>query len=121
MKLTIQGELTDLNSYINAERRNLHIAAKIKRDETARVSSECMASGIFNKRLKVPVFLKITWYCKNKRKDRDNICFAKKFICDGLVLARVIPNDGWNDIVGFSDTFEIEKKHPRVEVDIIQA
>lgn len=33
-RLLIEGELTALNEYINAERRNRHIAAKIKKDET---------------------------------------------------------------------------------------
>jgi len=34
MKLVIPGELTDLNTYINAERSNRYAGAKIKREMT---------------------------------------------------------------------------------------
>ena len=52
------------------------------------------------------------------RTGKDNIAFAKKFIQDALVKSRVLKNDGWNDIDGFSDDFRVDKKRPRVEVRI---
>ena len=117
MKLTIPGELTDLNAYINAERSNRYIGAKIKREMTDYIT-------ILAKRLKTeirtPVRITYRWYCKNKRKDKSNIAFAKKFIEDGLVNAGVLKNDGWNDIEGFNDRFYIDKQNPRVEVEITE-
>ncbi len=54
----------------------------------------------------------------NRKRDKDNIAFAKKFIFDALVENHVIPNDGWKNIDSFSDSFKVDTQHPRVEVEI---
>lgn len=66
------------------------------------------------------VKLAFRWYCKDKRQDLDNICFAKKFILDALVSSKVIEADGWRCVVGFTDEFYISKENPRIEVDIYE-
>ena len=53
-----------------------------------------------------------------RRRDLDNVAFAKKFIQDSLVHAGVLVNDGWNQIEGFTDDFAVDPKNPRVEVTI---
>lgn len=116
MKFTIRGELVDLNTYINKERGNRYAAATIKEEETRRVYWECKAQKL--SRIDSPVFVACSWFCKNKRKDRDNIAFSKKFILDGLVKAGVLSNDGWDDIVGFQDAFFIDTENPRIEVEL---
>lgn len=40
----------------------------------------------------------VFWYRKDKKHDPDNIYFAIKFILDGLVKAKAIPNDGRKNI-----------------------
>lgn len=60
------------------------------------------------------------WYCKNQKKDPDNISFAKKFILDGMVKAGVLENDGWKQVAGFQDEFYLDKQHPRVEVELLE-
>lgn len=112
--LIIHGELTDLNSYIRAERTNRYKAAKIKEKETNRVWIEAKAQGI--KKQDKPIGIIIKWYTKNKKKDKDNIAFAKKFILDGLIAAGVIEDDGYEDIAFFVDLFEVDKTNPRIEV-----
>ena len=82
-RLLIEGELTALNEFINAERRNRYIAAKIKKDETGYCQDVAKKSGLKLQETDFPCALIITWYVKNKRKDADNIAFAKKFILDG--------------------------------------
>ena len=67
-----------------------------------------------------PINLKITWYCKNKRKDKDNVAFGIKFILDGMIEARVIPNDGWGEIANFEPRVEVDKDCPRIEVEILE-
>ena len=31
----------------------------------------------------------------------------------------ILSNDGWNEILGFEDTFAVDKHNPRVEVYIL--
>ena len=40
-----------------------------------------------------PVTVRFTWVEGNRRRDIDNVAFAKKFVLDGLVQAGVIGND----------------------------
>ena len=62
--------------------------------------------------------LDITWYCKNKKKDKDNIAAGIKFILDGLVMADAIEDDGWKQVNSFKHSFKVDKLNPRVEVRI---
>ena len=116
-KLIILGELTDLNTYINKERANKFIAAKIKKDHTEEIYWECKVQHISP--VEGKLMMTIDWYCKDRKKDPDNIAFAKKFILDGLKEAGIIKNDGWNNIMAFKDNFFLDEKNPRIEVEII--
>ena len=115
MRITIQGSLPSLNEYIRAERTNLYMAAKMKREATERV---CLYSRNYKGRsIPVPVHITFTWYIKNRRKDLDNCAFAKKFCMDGLVKAGVLAADSQKYVSGFTDEFRIDKNE-RVEVQI---
>ena len=117
MKFTIQGELPDLNTYINAERGNRYAGASLKKKATDKVVWSIKESGCKETNLK-NIFLNITYFCKNKRKDKDNIAFAKKFIFDGLQKAGVIKNDGFSNINRWFEYFDIDKENPRIYVEI---
>jgi len=112
--LVIKGELCDLNTYIRKERGSRYSAADVKKDETERVWAECKMQKIPPQ--KKGCFIVFSWFLPNKRKDKDNIAFAKKFILDGLVTARVLDEDRWEYISGFLDVFEVDESNPRVEV-----
>ena len=117
MKFVIKGTLPSLNEYINVERSNKFAAAKMKKDATNLVfwslkSQKCKESF-------ATVYLIIKYFCKDKRKDKDNISFQKKFIMDGMQKAGIIPNDGWNNILGWDESFEIDKENPRIEVELV--
>lgn len=118
MTLTIEGELTDLNTYVRAERTNRFISAKIKRDETERVAREAQAAKL-PPVSRYPVRVGFTWYTHDLRKDVDNVAFAKKFILDGLVLAGVLEGDGRKYVAGFAgEKFLVDRERPRVEVEV---
>jgi Holliday junction resolvase RusA-like endonuclease len=68
--------------------------------------------------LAAPVDIDNYWFERNRRRDKDNIAFAKKFLLDGLVKAGVLADDGWDEINDIRDRFAIDPKHPRVEVII---
>lgn len=60
----------------------------------------------------------ISWYCPNRKKDKDNIMVGVKFILDGLVNAAVIENDGWSQVGDIYHMFKVDKDNPRVEITI---
>lgn len=108
----IEYPFTFLNEYIRLERSNKYKGAKIKRESTYALS--LMLKG---KKIQTPCKLKFTWIIANKKRDLDNIAFAKKFILDAMVKAKVIPNDNLTHIIGFVDEFEIGNKiGVRIEV-----
>lgn len=118
MTISIPGELTDLNTYINAERSNRYVAAKIKRHDTSYVSWQAKVAKV-KPVTSYPVIISFVWYTKDLRKDCDNVSFARKFILDGLVEAGVLAGDGRKHVAGFGgERFEIDKKNPRVLLTI---
>ncbi len=54
-----------------------------------------------------PLKVRFIWYSKNDKFDLDNICFAKKYILDGMKLSGLIPDDSRRYINGFQDDCEI--------------
>ena len=118
VKLVFPGEFTALNEHIGANNRSRYHSNDIKREETERAWADTLHQKNQNglRIEKYPVHVHFSWYCSNKKKDPDNISFAKKYILDGVKDAGLIPNDGWNQISGFSDSFHIDSDYPRVEV-----
>ena len=118
MKFILQGEYTTLNSYSTAERTHYRYGASIKKAETNRAALELKQQWDG-----VPIpksVFKFTWYRLNRRTDPDNICaFGRKVILDGMQQAGIIPNDGWKQVAGFIDCFEVDKNNPRVEIETI--
>lgn len=120
MMLKIEGELTDHNAFIAGLNRSRWIGAGIKRDETSRVAMEIRHNRDIQPVQNYPVRIIYHWYSKDRRKDIDNVAFAKKFINDALVDTGILKNDGRKCISGFEDFFYIDKEHPRVMVEILQ-
>jgi hypothetical protein len=121
LRFYIPGELTALNEYIGIERTPRYgraMAADTKKRETERVRLQALELPAVKK---YPVRIAMTWYCPDQKHDPDNIAFAKKFVLDGLVRAGVLKQDGWKQIKGFTDDFEIDATNPGVEVVIITA
>lgn len=57
-----------------------------------------------------PVKIHFIWVEENKRRDLDNVCFAKKFILDSMVKAGKLKDDNRNYVVGFEDSFKYDKE-----------
>jgi hypothetical protein len=118
--LTIRG-LPTHNEFIKANNRaannrNCFDGAKMKRDATAVCAWEAKAqlkpiSGICE--------YMFIWYEPNKKRDPDNISFAKKFIFDGMVTAGIISNDGWANVGGFIDRFVLDRGCKTAYVEVL--
>jgi len=104
-KIEIPFRLPSLNQYINECRKNRFAGAKMKKN----VESDI---GWYIKQLpeyKKPIKISFHWVEENKRRDLDNVCFAKKFILDSMVKAGKLKDDNRNYVQGFKDTFEYGK------------
>jgi len=117
--IVFPGEFTDLNTYIRKIAYNRYAGGSVKKSETERVFWECKSQKIKSIK-KYPVTIVFKWFSKNHRKDIDNIAFAKKFILDGLVMAKVIENDSQQFVCSLADEFFISKENPHVEVLIYE-
>jgi Holliday junction resolvase RusA-like endonuclease len=120
VKLVIPGTLPSLNEMINASKRSKYDYVKMKAiainlvSWTAKVQ---MAKSTFRPQ---KADYSITWYCPDKRRDKDNIIAGQKFIFDGLQEIGFISNDGWKQIGRITHDFEVDKLNPRVEIEIIE-
>lgn len=65
------------------------------------------------------VHITYRWVEPNRKRDPDNIAAGHKHINDGLVLAKVLDNDGWKQISGWTDIFEVGPQ-PGVEITITE-
>lgn len=103
LRIEMPIKLPSLNEYVNACRSNPYVGAKMKKD-----SEELI--GWFIKKIapfRNPVEVSFTWVEPNRRRDVDNISFAKKFILDALVKNGVLQDDSQKYVRALSDSFKI--------------
>lgn len=116
--LVIKGKLSNLNDYITACRTNHYKGASVKK-KNENIVKCAIYEQLGRLRIKGMVYMEYRWYEPNRRRDLDNISsFGRKVIQDALVETRVLENDGWKNIVGFSDEFYTDTENPRIEVVI---
>lgn len=115
MIFIFDGEFPDLNTTINRTKSHWSGYSSTKAIVTDRVA---WLAKSYNQSFKGAVDIKFKWFLRNRKKDPDNITFAKKYILDGLVKAGVLENDSFKFINSFSDTWEVANTKPRVEVEI---
>lgn len=89
--------------------------AKLKREWTEKVAWAARAA-------RIPPLARASftfrWVERNQKRDPDNLAGGgRKMFFDGLVVAGVLENDGWKQIGGWSDRFEVGPS-PGVHVTI---
>ena len=105
-RIEIPFRLPSLNQYINECRKNRYAGAKMKKDVDADIGWYINTLPKYQK----PIKIHFHWIEENKRRDFDNICFAKKFILDSMVKAGKLKDDNRNYVVGLEDSFEYAKE-----------
>lgn len=115
----IPGRLSSLNEYTLKCRGKFgqYGGNKLKKDNETQIKKSIIASNL-KKVTNYPVKISYLWIEQNKKRDKDNIAFAHKFIQDSLVETEILENDGWKHIDCFSDEFDVDKDNPRVIVTI---
>ena len=109
----IPMKLPSLNEYINACRSNRFQGSKMKKGIEEEI-------GVFIAdlpRFSNPVTIHFHWVEENKRRDLDNICFAKKFILDAMVKFGKLKDDNRKYVTAFTDTFSYGAE-PRIILEI---
>lgn len=117
VKLVIPLPLMTLNQYTLANRGSAFTGAKGKKNATWICQVyvyQAMQAGF--KLENKPSNLRFDWYASNKKTDKDNIAFQRKFIFDGFIKSKLLKNDGWKEIGDWEDRFFIDKENPRVEI-----
>lgn len=114
--LVVPGEMPGLNQTIERAKRHWSQYTKQKKQWTRFVA---LLARMNLKPVQGQVSLSITWVCKDRRRDPDNIVAGgRKIILDGLVEAGILRGDGWKQISSFTDHFDVDKAGPRVEVTL---
>jgi|TARA_R110000764_G_scaffold17543_1_gene48191 hypothetical protein len=92
--------------------------ANEKRRWTERIWAEAKAQKI--EPMATPIRVVFNWRMPNMRRDPDGLRgFMVKYILDGLVKAKIIPDDNAKFIVGFEDNFILDRDNPGVDVTLI--
>lgn len=117
-KFTIPGRLSGMNELIAYNRTNVYKGSKLKKDSQQLVMYE-INHQLHGIHIENPVIMHYHFWEPNSKRDIDNVAsFAMKVIHDALVKCRVLDNDGWKNIRGFECEFDVDQKHPRIDVVI---
>ena len=103
--LKLDGTLPDLNTIIKLAKSHYKVYANNKRVNTQLVAYELSTFHFAH-------------YRPNRRVDPDNATAAQKYILDGLIVSKILPDDSMRYVKTLVHTFEICKKQPRILVTI---
>ena len=106
MIVEIDMKLPSANEYIDVCRTNKYKAASYKQGIESQLA-------LFLKRIpkfENPIKIHFHWVEGNKRRDLDNVAFAKKFILDALVKLGKLKDDNRKCVTAFSDSFSYGDK-----------
>ena len=106
MKYTIDMKLPSLNDYIRWCRGSKFLAAKKKAQIEEEIGLHLAKMPKWSK----PIRIHFHWIESTKRRDLDNIAFAKKFILDAMVKYRKLRDDNRKCVTAFVDSFEYGEK-----------
>lgn len=107
-----------MNDFIAAYCSNRYRANKLKADNQELVYYN-IKSQLRKAHFDKPVRVLFEFYEPNGKRDVDNIAgFAHKVIFDALVQAKVIEDDAQKYVYGFTDSFFVDRKNPRIVVTI---
>jgi len=107
IKVTIPLKLPSLNDYTKMCRADGRYANKIKQNLEQQIGLYLIQLPRFEN----PVKIHFIWVESNKRRDLDNICFAKKFILDAMVKYGKLKDDNRKCVIGFTDSFKYEDRN----------
>lgn len=126
ISFTIHGTFPSLNEFIAANRSrrgNWSKGNQMKQEDQEIIVLYLRKERVgFQSRLHPPVFIRYHFFEKNLRRDLDNISgYFHKVFQDALVAAGILEDDSPKFITGMSDSFSVDRKNPRIEIEIEEA
>lgn len=118
MTFTIPGQLPGMNEIIAAANKHRMQYYDLKKTEEYFIGLEIKKAKL--KPIQSQVDIKFTWLCANKKRDKDNITAGQKFIIDALKDTGIIKNDGWKYIRDITHRVDLDRKNPRIEVELTE-
>jgi Holliday junction resolvase RusA-like endonuclease len=108
IRIEIPLRLPGLNEYTRANRTSKYEGAKIKAHYERVIGFYLRKARC--PQLRPPVTIDFLWIEENRRRDLDNIAFAKKFILDALVSCGYLEDDNRKVVTAFRDSFAYAKE-----------
>lgn len=97
----IPYKFPSLNQYIYECRKNRYAGAHMKSQIEDDIGWHIESLPEFRH----PVKIHFLWVEKNRKRDWDNVCYAKKFILDAMVKHHKLMNDNRRHVTSFTDEF----------------
>jgi Holliday junction resolvase RusA-like endonuclease len=120
-RICIAGRLPGLNDMIASQGRPWWVGRGVKEKAMKNVMKQLLAEN--TPKFQVPITLRIKWIEKDARRDRDNVSGGgAKILLDAMKQLGVIINDSRRWVKDIRhDTSELDKNHPRIEIEIEEA
>ena len=115
---TIKGRLPSLNQTLKIPK---YAYFQSRRRQILKQNIQMWILGAGVPQFLHPVKIHFRWVEKNRRRDFDNIRAGAKTILDALVKQQRIVNDSQKWLTQVTDTYDLDKENPRVEVTISDA
>ena len=107
-----------LNEYLHECARHPQAGARTKRDYQM-IAQNAIRAHLKSLKIHKPIIIHYRFYEADRQRDKGNIfAFADKVFEDALQKCGVIENDGWAQIENFTHEFYVDKRNPRIEIDI---
>lgn len=108
MSVYIPHDLPDLNTVINQSKTHWSKYRKLKQSATDTCAwyAKRHLRPIGEQRVRICC----VWCNQKWLKDPDNVSHAVKYILDGLVIAKILPNDNYRYISEIQHHFEVAKE-----------
>lgn len=114
--IEIPYKFPSFNEYVNECRKNRYAGGNMKKKIEENIGWYINKLPKFEK----PIKIHFHWIEENKRRDLDNVCYAKKFILDSMVKAGKLKDDNRKCVTGFIDTFAYGKES-KVILEIMES
>ena len=117
--LTIdQAQPLSTNAVIDMAKSHWGQYSKEKKIRTQAVALLCRVQKLHP--VQSPPAIRIWFWQRAKRIEKDNLLINTKYLIDGLVMAGILLDDRWDNYTDLDFRFRIDRDNPRIIVEVIE-